>query len=41
MLKVNREFMRQIQSDLEKRRVNYSELNDYQELKTGEHVRKV
>ncbi|STW09312.1 GPH family transporter [Klebsiella grimontii] len=40
MLKVNREFMRQIQSDLEKRRVNYSELNDYQELKTGEHVRK-
>ena len=40
MLKVNREFMRQIQSDLEKRRINYSELNDYQELKTGEHVRK-
>ena len=40
MLKVNREFMRLIQSDLEKRRVNYSELNDYQELKTGEQVRK-
>ena len=40
MLKVNREFMRLIQSDLEKRRINYSELNDYQELKTGEQVRK-
>ncbi len=32
--------MRQIQSDLEKRRSNYSELNEYQELKTSEHVRK-
>ncbi|MBL2651736.1 cation symporter domain protein, partial [Klebsiella pneumoniae] len=26
--------------DLEKRRSNYSELNEYQELKTSEHVRK-
>ena len=33
-------LMRQIQSDLEKRRSNYSELNEYQELKTSEHVRK-
>ncbi|MFB4125825.1 glycoside-pentoside-hexuronide (GPH):cation symporter [Klebsiella pneumoniae] len=40
LLKVDRTLMRQIQSDLEKRRSNYSELNEYQELKTSEHVRK-
>ncbi len=39
LLKVDRTLMRQIQSDLEKRRSNYSELNEYQELKTSEHVR--
>ena len=40
LLKVDRTLLRQIQSDLEKRRSNYSELNEYQELKTSEHVRK-
>ncbi len=40
MLKVNREFMCQIQSDLEKRRANYEELNTWQDLKTIEHIRK-
>lgn len=40
MLKVNREFMCQIQSDLEKRRANYEELNTWQDLKTSEHIRK-
>lgn len=40
LLKVDRTLMRQIQSDLEKRRSNYSELNEYRELKTSEHVRK-
>ncbi|MCS2149141.1 MFS transporter [Scandinavium sp. H17S15] len=30
LLKVDREMMKQIQSDLEKRRQNYRELNDYQ-----------
>ena len=38
LLKVDRILMRQIQSDLEKRRSNYSELNEYRELKTSEHV---
>ncbi len=33
LLKVDRTLMRQIQSDLEKRRSNYSELNEYRELK--------
>ena len=36
LLKVDRETMKQIQSDLEKRRTNYRELNDYQELKVAE-----
>jgi hypothetical protein len=36
LLKVDRETMKQIQSDLEKRRNNYRELNDYQELKAAE-----
>jgi sugar (glycoside-pentoside-hexuronide) transporter len=36
LLKVDRETMKQIQSDLEKRRNNYRELNDYQELKVAE-----
>ncbi|MNT90554.1 Inner membrane symporter YicJ [compost metagenome] len=40
MLKVNREFMSQIQADLEKRRVNYGELNELQDLKTSEQIRK-
>ena len=40
MLKVNREFMCQIQSDLEKRRANYEELDTWQDLKTSEHIRK-
>ena len=40
MLKVNREFMCQIQADLEKRRANYEELNTWQDLKTSEHIRK-
>ena len=30
LLKVDRETMKQIQDDLEKRRTNYRELNDYQ-----------
>jgi hypothetical protein len=40
LLKVDRETMKQIQSDLEKRRNNYRELNDYQELKAAEKIRK-
>jgi len=36
LLKVDRETMKQIQLDLEKRRNNYHELNDYQELKAAE-----
>ena len=36
LLKVDRELMKQIQEDLEKRRINYRELNDYQELKAAE-----
>ncbi len=40
MLKVDRELMKQIQSDLEKRRENYRELNEYQAEKITEHVRK-
>jgi len=36
LLKVDRETMKQIQADLEKRRTNYRELNDYQELKAAE-----
>lgn len=36
LLKVDRETMKQIQEDLEKRRTNYRELSDYQELKTAE-----
>ncbi|MNC63126.1 hypothetical protein D3C75_1132210 [compost metagenome] len=36
LLKVDRQLMRQIQIDLEKRRINYRELTDYseQQLKT-------
>lgn len=40
LLKVDREFMQQIQTDLEKRRANYRELNEYHEIKTTETVRK-
>ncbi|MCM7416924.1 MFS transporter [Enterobacter hormaechei] len=36
LLKVDRETMKQIQSDLEKRRTNYRELSDYQEFKAAE-----
>ena len=36
LLKVDRETMKQIQLDLEKRRNNYHELNEYQELKAAE-----
>lgn len=36
LLKVDRETMKRIQEDLEKRRNNYRELNDYQELKAAE-----
>ncbi|WP_058912271.1 glycoside-pentoside-hexuronide (GPH):cation symporter [Entomohabitans teleogrylli] len=36
LLKVDRELMTQIQADLEKRRSNYQELNDYQEQKTAD-----
>ena len=36
LLKVDRETMKMIQSDLEKRRANYRELNAYQELKAAE-----
>lgn len=40
LLKVDREFMQQIQADLEKRRANYRELNEYHDTKTTEPVRK-
>lgn len=40
LLKVDRELMKQFKDDLEKRRANYRELNDYQELKATETVRK-
>lgn len=40
LLKVDREFMQQIQTDLEKRRANYRELNEYHDIKTTENVRK-
>ncbi|MBD5701121.1 MFS transporter, partial [Citrobacter freundii] len=40
LLKVDREFMQQIQTDLEKRRANYRELNEYHDIKTTETVRK-
>lgn len=40
LLKVDREFMQKIQSDLEKRRDNYRELNEYHKIKTTETVRK-
>jgi nicotinamide mononucleotide adenylyltransferase len=36
LLKVDRETMKQIQADLEKRRTNYQELSDYQDLKAAE-----
>jgi len=36
LLKVDRETMKQIQQDLEKRRNNYRELNDFQELNAAE-----
>lgn len=36
LLKVDRETMKQIQEDLEKRRTNYRELSDYQSLKAAE-----
>ena len=41
LLKVDRRLMKQIQEDLEKRRTNYRELNEYQqELQSTEHARK-
>ena len=40
LLKVDRDLMKTIQADLEKRRVNYHELNDYQDIKTADAVRK-
>ncbi len=40
LLKVDRELMKRIQTDLEKRRTNYRELNDYQEINAVETVRK-
>jgi Na+/melibiose symporter-like transporter len=40
LLKVDREFMQQIQSDLEKRRANYRELNEYHDIKSPENARK-
>ena len=40
LLKVDRKLMQTIQADLEKRRVNYHELNDYQDIKTADTVRK-
>jgi len=40
LLKVDRELMKQIQADLEKRRVNYRELNDYPRLDAADAVRK-
>ncbi|MFU0887417.1 glycoside-pentoside-hexuronide (GPH):cation symporter [Kluyvera sichuanensis] len=41
LLKVDRSLMKQIQEDLEKRRTNYRELNEYQqELQSTEHARK-
>ena len=40
LLKVDREFMQQIQTDLEKRRANYRELNENHDIKTTETVRK-
>jgi len=40
LLKVDRELMKQIQSDLEKRRDNYRELNAYENLDAADAVRK-
>ena len=40
LLKVDRELMKKIQDDLEKRRTNYRELSELQELKAAESVRK-
>lgn len=40
LLKVDRELMKQIQDDLEKRRTNYRELSELQEVKAAESVRK-
>ncbi|SUG52221.1 symporter [Salmonella enterica subsp. arizonae] len=40
LLKVDRELMKQIQDDLEKRRTNYRELSELQELNAAESVRK-
>ena len=40
LLKVDRELMKTIQADLEKRRVNYHELSENQGVPVGEHVRK-
>ncbi|MDY0971572.1 glycoside-pentoside-hexuronide (GPH):cation symporter [Siccibacter turicensis] len=40
LLKVDRELMKQIQSDLEKRRDNYRELNAYENLDAADPVRK-
>ena len=39
MLKVDRELMKQIQTDLEKRRVNYHELSERQQVPAGDNVR--
>ncbi|MGJ8868461.1 MFS transporter, partial [Salmonella enterica subsp. enterica serovar Kentucky] len=40
MLKVDRELIKKIQDDLEKRRTNYREFSELQELKAAERVRK-
>lgn len=40
LLKVDRELMKKIQDDLEKRRTNYRELSELQELNAAESVRK-
>ena len=40
LLKVDRELMKQIQKDLEKRRANYRELNDAPQFNVAETVRK-
>ncbi len=40
LLKVDRAFMQQIQTDLEKRRINYRELSESSQLPTGDNVRK-
>jgi len=39
LLKVDRELMKQIQADLEKRRINYHELSDSQRVPAAKNVR--